>query len=305
MGNNSPLVSVFIVTYNSEDYIVETLDSVKAQTYQNIELVVSDDKSQDSTVMIVREWLKHNATRFVRTQLVETLINTGTSGNYNRAVEACNGEWLKMLDGDDVLLPECIQDYINFIEQTAAEVVFSNYNELYCGKLNKIVHSKSRNKMVAFGDLDALEQFKFLLFGNILVSSTCFVKSSILKNNKYDENYTLLEDYPMWLKLLEQGIKFFYMDKCTVLYRKANSVSSNNVVLFPVYYTNQCRRFFYNYQYDQIKKYELKEAYQRNRRYYFWFDLCEVLLRNKRNIFSMPLCKMFKYIVFSIVRFKL
>ena len=58
--NNNPLVSIIVITYNSAKFVLETLESAKAQTYQNIELIISDDGSTDNTVQICREWLKNN-----------------------------------------------------------------------------------------------------------------------------------------------------------------------------------------------------------------------------------------------------
>ena len=55
--NNQPLVSVPVITYNSAKFVLETLESIKAQTYQNIELVISDDCSTDNTVQICRDWV--------------------------------------------------------------------------------------------------------------------------------------------------------------------------------------------------------------------------------------------------------
>ena len=90
-NNGYPLVSVFVVSYNAADYICETLESIKAQTYQNIELIVSDDHSSDQTVELANEWIESNKERFVRTELITVDHNTGVSANYNRAIRACRG----------------------------------------------------------------------------------------------------------------------------------------------------------------------------------------------------------------------
>ena len=82
---DNPLVSIVVITYNSAEYVLETLESAKIQTYQNIELIVSDDCSKDDTVRICREWLEQNGERFVRTDLVMSNKNTGVPANCNRA----------------------------------------------------------------------------------------------------------------------------------------------------------------------------------------------------------------------------
>ena len=203
----NPLVSVFIVTYNSSDYIIEALESVKAQTYKNTELIVSDDKSPDNTIEIVKDWLSKNSERFVRTELVEAIVNTGTSGNYNRAVAACQGVWLKMMDGDDLIMPNCIGDNINYIiNHPEAEVVFSDEYRFYDKNDKREIRTKQFNpNRKSFFDLDTCSQKIKLLSGNLLPSQTCFISANLLKENPYNEKYPLLEDYPMWINLLEKG----------------------------------------------------------------------------------------------------
>ena len=62
---SEPLVSIIVMTYNSEKYILETLESVRAQTYKNIELLVTDDCSIDNTVELVNVWIQENKFRFL------------------------------------------------------------------------------------------------------------------------------------------------------------------------------------------------------------------------------------------------
>ena len=78
------LVSVCVVTYNSAATIVDTLESIKAQTYQNLELVVSDDCSKDDTVKVCREWIAANKDRFAAATVIESEVNTGVSANCHR-----------------------------------------------------------------------------------------------------------------------------------------------------------------------------------------------------------------------------
>lgn len=76
MSEKNPLVSIIVITYNSAKYVLETLESAKAQTYQNIKLIVSDDCSTDNKIEICRKWLEKNKGRFVRTELITVEQNT-------------------------------------------------------------------------------------------------------------------------------------------------------------------------------------------------------------------------------------
>ena len=77
MNIQNPLVSIVVITYNSSEYVCETLESAKAQSYQNIELIVSDDASTDNTVPIVTKWIRENKSRFVCVEIVTSPSNTG------------------------------------------------------------------------------------------------------------------------------------------------------------------------------------------------------------------------------------
>mgnify|MGYP000958323009 FL=1 len=66
---NNPLVSIIVVTYNSSLFVRETLESAKRQSYNNIELIITDDASTDDTVKVCREWIANNKNRFVRVEL--------------------------------------------------------------------------------------------------------------------------------------------------------------------------------------------------------------------------------------------
>ena len=82
---DNPLVTVAVVSYKAAEYVAETLDSIKSQTYKNIELIVSDDCSTDNTREIVRNWLQKNTGRFHNQRLIETPCNKGIPANCNHS----------------------------------------------------------------------------------------------------------------------------------------------------------------------------------------------------------------------------
>src|SRR5438309_3687253 len=95
-----PLVSVIVLTYNSAITVLETLESIKQQTFRNIELIITDDCSKDNTVEICSNWLNSNKGIFVRVIILEVDKNTGTSANCNRGLKASTGQWIKFIAGD-------------------------------------------------------------------------------------------------------------------------------------------------------------------------------------------------------------
>uniref|UniRef100_A0A831UI85 Glycosyltransferase family 2 protein n=1 Tax=Geobacter metallireducens TaxID=28232 RepID=A0A831UI85_GEOME len=106
----SPLVSVALATYNGERYLRRQLDSILAQTYRNIEIVVSDDCSRDGTAAILDEYRRAHGITF---QVNEH--NLGFVRNFERALAGCSGEFIALSDQDDIWLPEKIETLVREI----------------------------------------------------------------------------------------------------------------------------------------------------------------------------------------------
>lgn len=245
-----PLVSVTVITYNSSKTVLETLDSIKAQTYQNLELIVSDDCSTDNTVDLCRKWIEQNQDRFVRTVLLTVEKNTGVAGNCNRAGTACQGEWVKGIAGDDILMPNCIQDCMDYVaEHPDTEVLFGRVRS-FGGKTeedNRKWDSWFNYKLLS---LPSEEMLHYLLFvANGLPAPALFSKRGL--NEKYDlkndERIPLLEDWVNWINMLRAGIKFHFLDKDIVLYRLNGGLSTGVRSSLKYFESERLFKFYYAY----------------------------------------------------------
>ncbi len=118
-----PLVSILITSYNREKYIREALESVLKQSYTRLEIIVSDNRSTDNTVNIVREYLQDE-----RVRLYENPTNIGQFPNRNKAASYAKGKYIKYVDSDDILYPFAIAIMVDAMErhEGAAIGVFSN-----------------------------------------------------------------------------------------------------------------------------------------------------------------------------------
>ncbi len=210
-----PLVSIIIITYNSQKYVLETLDSAKAQTYPNIELIVTDDNSTDNTVEVCKQWMVENKDRFVRTEIITTEKNTGIAPNCNRGLRSSNGVWIKFFAGDDILLPNCIADFIEYIHQTPdCNVLFGRMKMLKNGIISEL---PSQNNIYA---LSPNKLYKRLLRGPVIYAPAAFYSGKALDSvGGFDEKYPSIEDRLMQLVLLEKGYKFHYIDTPIAIYR--------------------------------------------------------------------------------------
>ena len=225
-----PLVSVPVVTYNSSKTILETLESIKAQTYPNIELIISDDCSKDNTVEICREWLEKNGSRFTRTELLIVPQNTGVSANINRAEVACQGEWAKGIAGDDILMPNCIQDCMDYVKEHPDTIYLVGRMEGFGRSQEEVDEYMNRCFDYSFFDLSADEQYRRLVFrGNCVPAPAVFYNIKRVRelNITNDERIPMVEDYPKWMNVTKKGIRLHVLDKTIVRYRLSeNSIST-------------------------------------------------------------------------------
>ena len=233
MNRFNPLVSAVIITYNSAKYVIETLDSIKAQTYQNIELIVSDDCSTDETTILVKEWLEKNGNRFVRVCLIESPENTGIAPNGNRGYKAAQGEWIKAQAGDDLLLPDCIQMNVEFVAQyPEAEIVFSkilvfNNDNTYLDP-NWYQHGPFHLTKKQF-------LYKLLSY-NFIPAPSSFIKKSVWQRLRgFDENIPMMEDWVFWIKATLANTHMAFLNELTVKYRIHQSAISNEQNFNPKY----------------------------------------------------------------------
>lgn len=223
--NSNPLVSIIVITYNSSKYVLETLESAKNQTYQNIELIISDDASKDDTVNICREWLKIYKDRFVRTKLITASKNSGIPANCNKGVKASKGEWIKLFAGDDLIEKDMIFIYMNFLKN-------NNKNYFICSdyflinEKSELIGSINLNGTKYFNQCDnAEDQFKIALrvSGTVPPLTAFFSRLMYDSIGGYDERYSLLEDYPFFLKLNESGYYAVLINENLASYRKSSA----------------------------------------------------------------------------------
>lgn len=239
----NPLVSVVVLTYNSSRFIIETLDSIKVQTYSNIELVIADDRSEDNTIEVCKNWLYKNSRRFKRTLLVESNQNTGIPANCNRGLKNSNGIWLKFIAGDDILADDAIEANINFVSKDInINIVVSKYLSFIedNGVKNTVRETPNTKRHLKFFTLDANKQYKFLLFRSFNIAPSAFIKKkSILEVGGFDERYKFIEDLPLWLKTTRNGEKIFFLNKITVYYRvDNNSITRRKKNLYNTWFYN-------------------------------------------------------------------
>lgn len=229
--DGNPLVSIVIPLYNSSATIVDTLDSIKQQTYQNIELVLSDDKSKDNTLDICYDWKRDNERRFVRVTIVEAIKNTGVTGNINRGVHVSNGAWIKTLAGDDLLDRNAISEYVKFVHQQKCmmcccdlevfsdteqvpEIIVKNYNYYF-----RLLSESREDKLKRMASM-------YVIPGPGLFYSRALYNEL----EGLNEEYPMYEEFDFSYRTLKAGYQIYPLNKKLVRYRySASSLSSGRV----------------------------------------------------------------------------
>lgn len=256
---NKPIVTVSVIVYNSSQYILDTLNSIKDQTYRNLILQISDDCSTDNTIEICKKWIAENRTRFFKTKIIVPSINTGLSANCNRNWDECETEWLKDIAGDDLLLPDCVETYMNYAKDKPESILifgkaltFSTINDV------RVYRGYSHD----YGDFSLSPKelhHKLIWKGNSLPAASAFynVHALMRMGVRHDTRIRNIEDYPKWIKLSRMGIIFNFIDKDTVLYRREET--SLSVGMFSPNYFNQELLICLYYFLDEIKSDEDKD----------------------------------------------
>ncbi len=224
-----PNISVIVITYNSEKTVIETLDSIFAQTYKNIELIVSDDNSKDRTLQIVDEWLENRQERFISTKVIKSDINTGVAGNCNRGVKCSTSDYYKIIAGDDLLEKKAIGIYVDFIEKNPDSVGVAKvtpFGNIDKNKLNlwKNVFLRGYQKL----QYPYKKKYRKLVVRNFICAPAVgLIKKEWYEQvNGFSEEYPFCEDHPMYIKLMEQGHDFLLIDDSLVRYRVSDGALS-------------------------------------------------------------------------------
>ena len=259
-------VTVNVLTYNSSKYVLETLESIKTQTYQPLILHICDDCSTDDTVKICKKWIGENSDRFIKTKVIVPEYNTGISANLNRGMDACETEWFKTIAGDDILKPECIETYVQYVaEHQEAVVVFSRL-EVF-GASEKIIMSYKDVFDYSFFHLSLIEQYESLFKMNCIPAPTAFFNVNRLRELgvRADDRIPLVEDYPLWINLVKKNVKFYFVDKTLVKYRTGDGISSSGSISCK--YMESLRMCYFLYIFPTMYKNNAEEEIKKIVRY--------------------------------------
>ena len=145
MINNTPKVTVGIPVYNGENFIEETIKSLLSQTFQDFELLISDNASTDATEQICRSYAAQDS----RVRYYRNEQNLGLSRNFNRIFQLAAGQYVKLTSSDDICAPELLERCVDFLDHNPSVAV--------CYTRIQIIDGDGKVLSVGDSDVNALE----------------------------------------------------------------------------------------------------------------------------------------------------
>lgn len=210
-----PLVSIIMPCYNAERYVAQSIESVIAQTYQNWELLITDDCSTDnSTEIIERYCAKDN-----RINLLKSDKHQGIAETRNLSINRAKGRFVAFLDSDDVWINYKIEKQIGYMKSNNYGFTFTSYEIID-------IHGVAKDKIVHASNI--MDYWSYMRNTIICCSSV------ILDKEKTGDFSTPIietsQDMSLWLSILKKDFKAYPIDEILLKYRiSPNSASHNKI----------------------------------------------------------------------------
>lgn len=244
-------VSMVMAVYNGEEYLGEAINSILAQTYQELEIIIVNDCSTDSTAKILEE------INDVRVKIIHLAANGGAANALNTAIDRAEGDWIAIHDADDISLPNRIEEQVSYITSNPNVVAVGSLIE--CIGENEEPDSKtiqmrklenSKNSIVTW------KQIKEMLYlGSPLTHGSMFIsKSAFTRIGGYDSQYKIAYDYDLYMRLAHIG-HIENVPKVLYKYRILNnSLSNKNLLETSNEFLLALTKYIRSYRFKSIKK---------------------------------------------------
>lgn len=204
-----PAVSIIIPSYNTAQYISETLDSVLAQTFTDYEIIVVNDGAPDTDEL--KKVLEKYYDKII---FVDKFENTGTSPTRNFAVTLTRGDFLCFLDADDIWQTTFLQELYDFLHQNDFDMVYADA-ELFG------VGYRVGESFLDYNPPQGEVTRRMLIEGKciILPSGSLIKKSEFEKTSGFDPKVLRTEDFDLWMRMIFQGTRIGFLRKILFKFR--------------------------------------------------------------------------------------
>lgn len=209
-------VSVLMPVYNTEEvFLKEAIESILNQTFQDFEFLIINDGSTNNAEEVILSY-KDEKIKYIKNE-----CNLGLIKTLNKGLDLAQGEYIARMDSDDISLPERFEKQVKFLDENNEIGILGTWFKYFPG--NRIVETAVTPKDI---------KEKMLVRSNEIGHPTVMIRNSVLKkfNVKYDENALYVEDYTLWLSLIDK-VKFANIDEVLLYYRMhKNSICKTNTI---------------------------------------------------------------------------
>lgn len=225
MPHKNPLVTIIIPAYNAQRTLARTLDSILAQTYPHLEIIIINDGSTDNTISVCKQYAAKD-----RRIKYHTQPNRGVSSARNHGINIARGDYITFMDADDTLTPQTIASALHYIQKYSVDVV--RYNVSCTTDLHKSAEVDQlwelADKVVTAKDIKNILWHFITPKQNIHANTPAL----LIKRNKiikFREDITYMEDTEFYLRLLLNIKSIFFLNK-TLYYYNYNAKSATREV---------------------------------------------------------------------------
>jgi len=214
-----PKVSIIIPSYNSAGFVREAVDSALSQTYKNIEIVIVDDGSTDGTKKILEPYIKSGKIKYIYQ------ANKGLSGARNAGIRNSTGDYVALLDADDIFLPKKIEEQVAYLESHSdCDVSYCDLYHFWDGHPDELMK-------LNYAYYSGRDVFPKLLERSFIAPVTVVFRKNVFEKYGYfDEAIKqYAEDFEFWLRLSYRGANICFLPKilAKLRLRREGNIQSN------------------------------------------------------------------------------
>lgn len=216
-GLKEDKVSIITPTYNSQEHIGKTIESIQAQTYGNWELLITDDYSTDATVDIIYSFQKNDS----RIKLYRLKKNQGPGVARNNSIKQSSGRFIAFCDSDDQWRAKKLEKQISFMKNNKLAFSCTTYEVI--DETGKKIRIDKPPKQL---------NYKLMLYNNYVGCLTVIYDTNIL-GKQYMPKIRKRQDWVLWLKIFQKIGQTQALDENLAIYLdRSTSISSNKLIMF-------------------------------------------------------------------------
>jgi glycosyltransferase involved in cell wall biosynthesis len=219
LHSQAPLVTVVVICYNHARFVVEALDSVKAQAYPNLHLIILDDCSTDNSVNTIQQWLSRSS---MDPLLIFHQNNEGLCRTINEALSRAKGKYIRLLAADDRFVPNTLSRQIETMEASGEDVGVLYSDALQIDENGELLPEKFIETHRPLATMPEGWIFDTLVQGNFIPAMTAVIRLRCFAVVGDADESLLTEDWYLWLRISRQ-FKFKFFPEPTAYYRLVQS----------------------------------------------------------------------------------